>query len=283
MSFNLVTGRKGEEHVTSTQFRDIIRAIAGKETYIPDVNDKLEITQTTASTITVSSGVLIHHGCVFEIPYGDSVTLSIDTPTEGVNKAYKICVDWSVSDGIETGVLEIVPASESGLNEGNMQEGDNHDNVVIADVAVNGLTVTVTPVDFSDHVLRLGSKQTVNFTAAIGAGGQTEVISEDTFTLKDGHVYLVDIWMEIAGGGSGEHTADLPIVHYSLRDTQRSVNLWTYRFYGPNPDQNAQCTPIIDMRGAGLDRDVHLRMYNGTGNTYYSLSPVINATVYELF
>lgn len=145
MSFNLVTGRKGEEHVTSTQFRDIIRALYGKETYIPDVNDKLEITQTTATTITVSSGMLIHHGCVFEIPYGDSVTLTIDTPTEGVNKAYKICVDWTVNDGIETGVLEIVPAGSSGLDEGNMQEGDTHDNVVIADVTVTGLTVTVTP------------------------------------------------------------------------------------------------------------------------------------------
>lgn len=147
MSFNLVTGRKGEPHVTSTQFRDIIRALAGKETYIPDINEGLQIEQTTANTITVSSGVLIHHGCVFEIPFGDSVTLSIDTPAEGVNKAYKICVDWTVADGIETGVLEIVPASESGLDEGNMQEGDTRDNVVLADVTVTGLTVTITPRD----------------------------------------------------------------------------------------------------------------------------------------
>lgn len=147
MSFNLVTGRKGEPHITSTQFRDIIRALAGKETYIPDINEGLQIEQTTANTITVSSGVLIHHGCVFEIPFGDSVTLSIDTPAEGVNKAYKICVDWTVADGIETGVLEIVPASESGLDEGNMQEGDTRDNVVLADVTVTGLTVTITPRD----------------------------------------------------------------------------------------------------------------------------------------
>ena len=38
MSFNLVTGRKGEAHVTSTQLRDIVRAIVGKDTYIPNVN-----------------------------------------------------------------------------------------------------------------------------------------------------------------------------------------------------------------------------------------------------
>lgn len=147
MSFNLVTGRKGEAHVTSTQFRDIVRAIVGKDTYIPNVNEGLQIEQTTANTITVSSGVLIHHGCVFEIPYGDSVALTIDTPAEGVNKAYKICVDWSVNNGIETGVLQIVSAAAPGLDEGNMQEGDTHDNVVIADVTVTGLTVTVTPRD----------------------------------------------------------------------------------------------------------------------------------------
>ena len=187
-----------------------------------------------------------------------------------------------MSDGIESGELKIVPASDSGLNTGNMQEGDTKDNVVIADVDVSGVTVTITPVDFGDHVLRLGRKQTVNFTATIGAGGSTEVISDDSFTLKDGHVYLIDLWMKI-DGSSGGHTDYLPIVHYSLRDVQRSENLWTYRFYGPNPEQNAQCTPIIDMRDAGLDRTVYLRMYNGTGNTYYALSPVINATVYELF
>lgn len=168
MSFNLVTGRKGEEHVTSTQFRDIIRALYGKETYIPDVNDKLEITQTTANTITVSSGMLIHHGCVFEIPYGDSVTLSIDTPTEGVNKAYKICVDWRVNDGIETGELQIVPAGSSGLNEGNMQEGDTHDNVVIADVTVTGLTVTVQPnYDIASEILFSDTRNIIIATSDI--------------------------------------------------------------------------------------------------------------------
>jgi hypothetical protein len=138
MSFNLITGRKGSEHVTSTQFRDIIRAIAGPGTYIPNVNEKLEIVQASSSTIQVKSGVLIHHGCVFEIPYGESVTLTL--PND--ENAYMVRVTWSITNGIESAQIGLV-LNDSTYQAGNMQEGDTTDYVDIAMVFRDGANVEI--------------------------------------------------------------------------------------------------------------------------------------------
>lgn len=145
MSFNLITGRKGTEHVTSKQFRDIIRAFAGKGTYIPNVNDNLEIVRTSTNSITVRAGILIHHGCVFEIPYGDSMTFTIDTPTEGVNKRYYISVTWQIQNGIESATLTCALDDDPdySFGQGNMQELDDYDNVVLAGIDVRGTEVTI--------------------------------------------------------------------------------------------------------------------------------------------
>lgn len=288
MSFNLVTGRKASDHVTSTQFRDIMRSIFGKDTYIPDVNENLAIEQTTSNTITVSSGVLVHHGCIFEIPYGDSVTLTIDTPTAGVNKQYKICVEWSISDGIESAELKVVSASASGLNTGNMQEGDTRDNVVIADVTVSGLTVTITPVDFKGSVFHYGGSKTITLTEVIGAGGESEVLSGEYFTLRPGHLYLFNVYMEIQesqGGGAGPtpHTAGVPVVYYSIRDVSHSKNVFFNVMYGPNANQIEEYATVVDTTGDTYDRTVYLRMVSGAGNTYYGLEPTMKASCYELF
>lgn len=145
MSFNLVTGRKATEHVTSTQFRNIIRALAGNDTYIPEVDEKLEIEHTSSTSITVHSGVLIHHGCVFEIPYGDGVSFTIDTPQAGVEKYYGIAVIWEISGGIESARIICMDRSSGDYpgTQGNMQEGDTFDSVEIARVHVDGLNVSI--------------------------------------------------------------------------------------------------------------------------------------------
>lgn len=143
MSFNLITGRKASDHVTSKQFRDIMRAAFGGETYIPDVNDKLEIIQSSSNSISVLSGMLIHHGCVFEIPYGDSVTFTIDQPTEGVNKTYGIYVEWQIENGIESARIACDPSEDCPTPGGNMQEYDSYDCVGLATVYVTGLDVNI--------------------------------------------------------------------------------------------------------------------------------------------
>lgn len=143
MSFNLITGRKASDHVTSKQFRDIMRAAFGGETYIPDVNDKLEIIQSSSNSISVLSGMLIHHGCVFEIPYGDSVTFTIDQPTEGVNKTYGIYVEWQIENGIESARIACDPSEDCPTPRGNMQEYDSYDCVGLATVYVTGLDVNI--------------------------------------------------------------------------------------------------------------------------------------------
>lgn len=147
MSFNLITGRKAAEHVTSKQFRDIIRAFAGKGTCIPDVNDNLEIERTSTTSITVHSGILIHHGCVFEIPYGDSMTFTIDTPTAGVNKKYYISVTWQIQNGIENATMTCALEDDPdySFGQGNMQEQDDYDNVILAAIEVRGTEVTILP------------------------------------------------------------------------------------------------------------------------------------------
>lgn len=71
-----VTAKKGKNHVTSQQFRGIVAAMAGTESYIADMDEHLEPELAVNNTIKIRSGTLIHHGGVMVVKSGtyDEVT-----------------------------------------------------------------------------------------------------------------------------------------------------------------------------------------------------------------
>jgi hypothetical protein len=147
----LVTGKKGETHVTSLQFRNIVRALTGSDSYIANAYDNCAVAlQDDGVTLQVSPGIIIHHGCVFEIPYGTLEEITLAAGTAGSKRRDLICIRWTQDEttGIESAawvVLQGEPATnpvDPTYNDTNMQEGAFIDDCPVFRVEFNGLNVS---------------------------------------------------------------------------------------------------------------------------------------------
>lgn len=147
----LVTGKKGEAHVTSLQFRNVIRAIAGTGSYIANAYDNCAATlQQDGATLQVAPGIIIHHGCVYEIPYGTLDEITLIAGAAASKRRDLVCIRWTQDGetGIETAdwvVIEGTPASspvDPAYNATSMQEGALIDDCPVFRVSYDGLNIS---------------------------------------------------------------------------------------------------------------------------------------------
>ena len=147
----LIIGYKGEAHVTSRQYRDIMQSIAGTGSYIADLGEQLVPELASNNLIKIRSGMLFHHGSISEVPDGtyDEVTITNGTQNmkridlivsrytknsdTGVEKS-----EWVVIQGTPAASDPTVPAH----TEGNMQDGDLVDDCPVYEVELDGINVT---------------------------------------------------------------------------------------------------------------------------------------------
>lgn len=59
---NIITGYRGEPHVTDQQFRNQNMGTFGSGTYILDVGSKMAATVVSATEITIADGIMIGEG-----------------------------------------------------------------------------------------------------------------------------------------------------------------------------------------------------------------------------
>lgn len=81
---NIITGYKGEAHVTAQQDRDINSAIFSTGAYILNIGSKLEATVVSANEITIADGLIVAEGCAAEVERGTSESMTIDNGTQGM-------------------------------------------------------------------------------------------------------------------------------------------------------------------------------------------------------
>lgn len=217
----LVTGKKGEAHVTSLQHRNIIASLCGSGSYVGNLYNKLAAT-ISGNTLTIQSGVLIHHGCVMQVDYGTTDTLALTAGTAGYYRLDKVVARWTQdsSTGVESVEWVLIQGTPTAdytnvpiptHNTGNMQEGALIDDCVVYTITYNGTSATVARqinviegvsslLDISDTVSALLTSESYSSTPSIASGDNTLYVTFSQIPRGYSPVAIKDV--STAGTGS---------------------------------------------------------------------------------
>ena len=81
MALDLVTGYKGQNHVTAEQWADFNRGIYGDAAILP-IGNKMQVEIQTVNQITVKDGTGVFDGRQVYIGYGESENIAIESGTQ---------------------------------------------------------------------------------------------------------------------------------------------------------------------------------------------------------
>ena len=147
---NIITGYRGEPHITSAQDRAENQGTFGEGSYVLDVGSKLEATAVSATEIRIADGVISHQGCLAIIENGTYDTLAISNGSQGVKRIdlivarYSKDADTSV-ESMSLVVIEGTPSSSTptapSYNEGDIQDGDSPVDMPLYQVKLDGITL----------------------------------------------------------------------------------------------------------------------------------------------
>lgn len=147
---NLITGKLGQNHFTSTQHRNIFRSIVGNGDLVAsNVGAGMATTVTGSNQISIADGLLFHHGCAFEVPFGEVETVEVSNGTQGYNRIDAIVLRWTKnSSGIESAAWTVVEGTPTTgtptaptISAGDMNEGDTQDDCLFALATIEGVAL----------------------------------------------------------------------------------------------------------------------------------------------
>ena len=147
----LVTGRKGEAHVTSQQDRMLHQGIFGVEAYILNTGKKLRPEVQSSNEIRIRDGALMVQGALSCVKINTYDSITIQNGTQGMKRidlvvwqyAYNAENDteyseWNVIQGTPD---EIEPHMPEYI-QGDIQSGDNFVQVPYLAVHLDGINIT---------------------------------------------------------------------------------------------------------------------------------------------
>lgn len=142
---------KGEPHLTSTQFREIIESIVGTGNHIANIGELLEPELAANNTVKIRSGVLIHHGDVVEVKRGTYDEVTYQNGTQAMKRIDLIVSRYTknAGTGIEESQWVCIMGTPDETNpvtpdytKGNMQNGDLVDDCPVFELHLDGINVT---------------------------------------------------------------------------------------------------------------------------------------------
>lgn len=180
-----VTAKKGKNHVTSQQFRGIVAAMAGTESYIADMDEHLEPELAVNNTIKIRSGTLIHHGGVMVVKSGTYDEVTYQNGTQAMKRIDLVVARYTQdtatgTENAEWVVIQGQPAESNPVApdyiHGNMQDGDLADDCPIFELHFDGINVTevrkliniMQSVDELNRKLNVSAADIISFTPLAG-------------------------------------------------------------------------------------------------------------------
>lgn len=254
----LITGKLGEAHVTSVQHRNIIRGLAGNDSYIAKVWDQL-IPSISGNVLSIRSGMLIHHGCAMQVDNGTTDTVQLTAGTAGYYRGDYVVARWTqdASTGIEAVewvLIQGTPTTNRAVtwptyNTGNMQLGAVIDDCPVFQIYYDGVTPSVTralPImpqvnDISDLDERLNNALvTVVWTvsgmgATLSPGDNTVYASGDV--PSGSYTAIGVVGVQISGTGS----ASVRLRAFGVSSNGRSA------FVKLRNENSSEVTPTIQV------------------------------------
>lgn len=146
----IITGYRGEAHITSAQDRKINQGAFGSGSFILDVGRVLEAEIVTANEIRIYDGALVLQGCAADIQTGTYDSLDIASGSQGMNRADLICARYTKDAGTNIENMELVvitgtptagePATPE-YNTGNIADGDSPVDFPLYQVNISGVSI----------------------------------------------------------------------------------------------------------------------------------------------
>jgi len=143
---NIITGYKGEPHVTSQQLRDTNIGTFGGGAYILDVGSQMAATVVSANQVDIADGLLVAEGCTAEVARG-----TIENGSQGMLRTDLIVARYTKTAGtaVEAMALAVVkgtPAASNpatpAYNEGLIADGDSPVDFPLYRVNLDGINIS---------------------------------------------------------------------------------------------------------------------------------------------
>lgn len=173
---NIITGYRGEPHITGQQDRDINMSVFGSGLYILNIGEKLAATIISANEIQIADGLMIADGCAAEVARGTTESMAIENGAQGMRRIDLIVARYTrdAGTGIEDMQLAVIkgtPAASNPAipshNTGSIAQGDTIVDFPLYAVNLDGISIV--SVDRMVEYAELASKsaltaltQTVN-------------------------------------------------------------------------------------------------------------------------
>ena len=149
---NIVTGYRGEPHITSQQKRNINIGIFGSGAHIiKGVGAELSATVISANEVEIADGMIMCEGCTSEIARGTTESMTIDNGTQGKLRIDLIVARYNrnTSTGVEDMALIVIKGNPSASDpqapayiSGSIAEGDTTVDFPIYQVNIDGISIT---------------------------------------------------------------------------------------------------------------------------------------------
>lgn len=148
----IITGYRGEPHVTSQQLRNTYMGIFGQTPrIIKGIGAELAATIISANEIDIADGMVSCQGCTAEIPRGTVESMVIENGSQGMMRTDLIVVRYTknAGTGVETMELAVIKGTPASSNpqrpshtSGTISEGDTLVEFPLYDVNINGISIT---------------------------------------------------------------------------------------------------------------------------------------------
>ena len=217
---NIITGYKGEPHVTSQQLRDTNIGTFGGGAYILDVGSQMAATVVSANQVDIADGLLVAEGCTAEVARGTTESLAIDNGSQGMLRTdlivarYTKVASTAVED-MELAVIKGTPAASNpatpAYNEGLIADGDSPVDFPLYKVNISGISIT--SVERLVDVLSINGKFDDVDTRIDGVDASISAIQTAMGGVKAKAV-IRTVSLPASGGGTSQtiidFSADLP-------------------------------------------------------------------------
>lgn len=248
---NIITGYRGEPHITSDQDRAKNEGCFGTGMYILDVGDQLAAEVISANEIRIRDGVLCMNGCVANISEGAYDSCEISNGAQGMLRSDLIVARYTKDAGtnvedISLVVIEGTPAASSpsdpSYNNGDIQQGDSPVDFPLYRVNINGISISSTTLLASKVRTQAETDTLLGSTSISGIGGGTvtgaisALNSKTNFTRKSTNsaetttAALTTAWVDVPYPSSGTPIA---ITGYYINGNS-TASIYNIRFAPSN-------------------------------------------------
>ena len=95
----IVTGYKGQPHITAENCADLNRGIIGSDSYVLSVGRRFEAELVSNNLLKIRDGTALIQGRQFVIPSGQSDEITIENGTQGENRTDLVVARYTKNNG----------------------------------------------------------------------------------------------------------------------------------------------------------------------------------------